>query len=114
MTVKLFEIYISGPIEHNPTYDDDFGRAEEILFELGWAPEKIINPVTLCKNVGLTEWHECIALDIEAMPKTAGSLCRLPGWQFSNGSQLEISIARLRGLKIYDIDLVERKLIPGQ
>ena len=87
------KIYIAGAISDNQNYIEQFAEAEKKLIAEGHA---VINPV---KNLGFS-YKDYIDMGLcELMHCEA--IYMLPGWEKSNGANLEYTYAVTVGLKIY-------------
>jgi hypothetical protein len=92
------KIYISGPVTGMPNDNElAFLEAERKLKELDYIP---VNPVRLCKEAGITEWHACMnEICIPALME-CDAMILLDGWQKSKGANVEIDEARLHHIPI--------------
>lgn len=102
-------LYLSGPITGNSNYIADFGHWSDYLIAKDY---DVFNPADLGEN--LSDWHSYLKRDIPYLIDCDGVFA-LPGWEGSNGAQLEIDIARRLGMPCYTvkdgaiIELVGRK-----
>lgn len=95
-------LYISGPMTGLPDNNfPAFNRAAAALRSQGYA---VVNPAELNPE-GSKTWHECMRVDIRELCTCQG-LVLLPGWQRSQGAQLELQIAHRLALVIRTIDEV--------
>lgn len=90
------KIYISGAITRNPTYKEDFERAERWLRELfGKSTEEIeiINPVKLVSEEEEKRgWEVCMRRCIKALCD-CDVIYMIGNWRASAGARLENHIA---------------------
>jgi hypothetical protein len=97
-------VYICGAITGKPGYIIRFLEAERILHRCGWPMELIMNPVKMIIKHGIQGgiWRDQMAYLIKRFPE-GGTLCRIPGWEESNGAVIENALAKKYGLVIFDI-----------
>lgn len=90
-------VYISGPMTGRPALNAPaFFAAAHALRAAGHIP---VNPVEVCALIGATEWTDCMRADIKALCD-CDAIALLPGWEMSQGAQLELHIAHRLGLAI--------------
>lgn len=88
-------VYISGPMTGLPDLNRDaFAWAEAQVIAAGLTP---VNPHTLCDPSW--DWSRCMRADVTALC-ACDALLLLPGWQNSNGAQLELHIAHRLGIHV--------------
>ena len=88
-------VYISGPMTGLPDLNRDaFAWAEAQVIAAGLTP---VNPHTLCDPSW--DWNRCMRADVTALC-ACDALLLLPGWERSNGAQLELHIAHRLGLVV--------------
>lgn len=88
-------IYLSGPITGNPDYKDDFARAERVLRTA--APSSglyVINPASR-HPPGLSN-ADYMRLSFSEID-ICHDVCLLPGWEDSEGCNLELAYANYTG-----------------
>ena len=91
-------VYISGPIAGMPHGNKPaFATAEQLWKDAGW---EVVNPSTFAANKG-RPWEKCLAYDLSFM-LNCHAVAHLGGWQKSRGASLEINLARVLGLPIYE------------
>lgn len=91
----LKSVYISGPMTGISDLNRPaFAWAEAQVIAAGLTP---INPHTLCDPSW--DWQKCMRADVVALC-ACDALLLLPGWQNSNGAQLELHIAHRLGLVV--------------
>ena len=97
-------VYISGPMTGYPNLNRPaFAMAAEKVEAAGMIP---VNPHTLCDPSW--DWHRCMRADVAALC-ASDALLLLPGWEKSNGAQLELHIAHRLGLVVLtDADALGR------
>lgn len=87
-------IYISGPMTGLPEYNFPAFTAEaERLRGLGF---DVVNPAEINPDGGT--WEECMRRDV-ALLVTCDHVATLPGWDKSQGAQLEVYIADRLGIR---------------
>ncbi|RMQ98466.1 hypothetical protein ALP94_04655 [Pseudomonas savastanoi pv. glycinea] len=87
-------IYISGPMTGLPEYNfPAFAAEAERLRGLGF---DVVNPAEINPEGGT--WEECMRRDV-AMLVTCDHVATLPGWDKSQGAQLEVYIADRLGIR---------------
>lgn len=91
-------IYISGPMSNMPEHNfPAFHAAAARIRSLGY---EVINPAELNPDPGMT-WHECLRVDIRELTM-CDTLALLPGWQHSQGANLELHVAHRLGLTVVE------------
>ena len=89
-------IYLSGPMTGIKDLNfPAFNAQADRLRRLGY---DVVNPVDINPDPGLA-WVECMRKDLAAL-LTCDGLALLPGWQSSNGAQLELHVAHRVGIEI--------------
>lgn len=93
-------VYISGPIDGNPNYVEDFWNAWVIMDNKGLNP---VSPVDI--GIALEKklkrkptWAEYMREDIKALMDCDG-IYMLDGWEKSSGARLEEHMAMMTGIK---------------
>ncbi len=101
-------IYLSGPMTGIKDFNkSEFEKIENLLRKKGYT--KIYNPVKIGENLSkktnkkLEEisYEKFILEDIKKLKKSK-TIVMLKGWQRSKGANIEIVIAKRKGLKIID------------
>lgn len=93
-------VYISGPMTGLPGLNfPAFHSAADQLRERG---HLAVNPAEITLDPAAT-WQACMRADIKALCD-CDALALLPGWQHSQGAQLELHIAHRLGLQIGTLD----------
>lgn len=85
------KVYISGPMEGNMDYLDNFREVEETLLELGHV---VVNPAKLDKTVkgrGIS-MEDYLELDLKLL-EWCDAIVMLDGWQQSRGCNREYGYA---------------------
>lgn len=90
------KVYLSGPMsgmpEHNfPAFNAEAARLRALGYE-------VVNPVDINPDPG-KGWKDCLRADLVAM-LACDTLALLPGWQNSQGAQLELHVAHRVGMEI--------------
>lgn len=95
--------YLSGPMTGLPNMNfPAFNAAADKLRRHGL---KVVNPAELALTGG--SWQDCMRADIKALCD-CDTIVLLPGWENSNGANLELHLAHRLGLAILFLDaLVE-------
>jgi hypothetical protein len=103
--LKSKTVYLSGPISDRPeSYSAAFASAADVLTGLGAA---VINPAELPDSEdspdAQTVWRKCLARDVSIILGHDGldAIVVMPGWEHSQGCQLEIHAARCRKLPVF-------------
>lgn len=94
------KIYISGPMEGEKDYLENFRVAEEVLLKLGHV---VVNPARLDEAVedfGLL-WENYLELNL-ALLKCCDAIVMLDGWRESRGCNREHDYAIKTKMKIID------------
>ena len=95
--MNSLRVYISGPMTGRPNLNRPaFYAAATALHAAGHIP---VNPAEVCAQLGATEWTDCMRADIKALCD-CDAIALLPGWEMSQGAQLELHIAHRLGLAI--------------
>lgn len=113
--IRPWIVYLSGPISGNPTFKEDFLRAERVL--LTAAPAGgiyLLNPVRR-HPAGLSS-AEFMRLSFSEIDICA-DVCLLPGWEESEGAQLELAYANYIGKPVFQLtdrfpELMEKEGYP--
>jgi len=93
-------VYISGPITDNPTFREDFARAEKYLKEEGYCP---INPAEATRQIaesGSEYSHDEYMEICIPFVRMASKIYLLKGWENSRGAKKELSVALHRGMDV--------------
>lgn len=100
MTIKLYRLYLSGPMTSMPELNfPAFNRAARALRREGY---EVVNPAEI--NVGTTlDWHACMRADIKALCD-CDMLVLLADWEHSQGAHLELHVAHRLGLTVTTLD----------
>jgi hypothetical protein len=94
------KVYISGPISGKPEGNRPaFAVASEKLKGLGFDP---INPHDVGDQLpGTPTWLDYMKVDIKAM-LDARAIFVLPGWRDSRGAMVEVRLAEMLELPLFD------------
>jgi len=105
------KIYISGPISHDPHYEDSFSKAEEYLRFLGY---KVTNPVDIPDrdfdgpDRDVQKWNYFMRASIKLL-MDCDQIYMLEGWEDSRGARLEQKIAlQLAMPTMYETEDIDR------
>tara|TARA_R110002051_G_scaffold294526_1_gene359820 strand:- start:67 stop:390 length:324 start_codon:yes stop_codon:yes gene_type:complete len=105
------KIYISGPISHDPHYEDSFSKAEEYLSFLGY---KVTNPVDIPDrdfdgpDRDVQKWNYFMRASIKLL-MDCDQIYMLEGWEDSRGARLEQKIAlQLAMPTMYETEDIDR------
>ncbi len=96
--MKAKRVYISGAISGRNIQSVrlKFGLCEKKLREMGY---KTVNPTRLCPS--WLPWGLCMIVDIVAL-RFCDAICMLPGWEHSNGANIEYYLALQMNLDIME------------
>ncbi len=88
------KVYLSGPVTGRDEHETKhlFGLAEKAVRNLGLEP---VNPLKLCTPD--MQWSEAMKVCIHAL-LDCHMITMLPGWEESDGAQLEMKIAKQLGI----------------
>ena len=89
------KIYISGKISDNPTFREDFERAEQELIKGGW---QVVNPARIFDLTSGYDWNDYIIGGLLLL-KDCQALYLLDNWESSAGANIEVIFAKKN--KIY-------------
>lgn len=89
-------IYLSGPMSGLPELN--FPAFHAMAARLRAAGHEVVNPAELNPDPA-ADWNQCMRRDIAALC-TCTTLALMPGWETSQGAQLELHIAHRIGLGI--------------
>ena len=98
--------YLTGAISHNPNAEEDFSKAEEFLSKHA----TVFNPFRHCKELGLTDWDECMK---EVLPKIFESQVLVEvtnPFIASVGRDIELTIGRETGRTCVSFSNLRAKL----
>jgi hypothetical protein len=83
---------MSGIPDHNfPAFNAEAARIRALGYD-------VVNPVDINPEPGKS-WHECLRADLQQL-LTCDAIALLPGWQKSNGANLELHVAHRVGMAI--------------
>lgn len=112
-------LYVAGPMRHHP--DGDGGRAAFAAAAalLRGAGYRVLSPAEHDAECGVDiatvepgDLREVIAWDTQAVASADG-LVLLPGWERSEGSAIELRVARFVGLPVYELVDGWLRLLPS-
>ena len=91
------KLYIAGPMSNYPELNFPAFHAEAArLRALGF---EIVNPAEINSDP-TAEWLDCMRADIKQLVDCDG-IALLPGWEQSRGANIEQTLARGLGLRVY-------------
>lgn len=98
-------VYIAGPMRGLPNFNyDTFGAVEATLNEYGLPDTggqlRVKNPATNFGGAQDREWAEYMSVDLQDV-LNADVLVLLPGYENSEGAQLEIAVAKATGKRFF-------------
>lgn len=83
-------VYISGKINDNPNFREDFTRAE---MWLKLKNLKAINPVKVCAELPELTYEQYLKIDYNLID-LASAVFMIKGWQNSRGARAELAYAK--------------------
>ncbi len=100
-------IYISGPMsgipQHNlPAFNAEAARLRALGYE-------VVNPVDINPDPGAA-WHDYLRKDLIEM-LGCDTLALLPGWEMSDGANLELHVAHRVKMRIIAAEKIVEPLI---
>lgn len=100
-------IYIIGPVTDigRENAVPAFAKAAGMIKEIGMIP---VNPVEIVPETAT--WHEAMRICIPELVE-CGSYIKLPGWEYSKGSMLEVIIAK--NMDIPELNIFVGKFMGG-
>jgi hypothetical protein len=111
-------LYIAGPMRHHPDGDGgaaSFTAAAALLRGAGY---RVLSPAEHDAECGVdiatvrpADLREVIAWDTQAVAGSDG-IVLLPGWERSEGSAIELRVARFVGLPVYELTDGWLRLLP--
>lgn len=102
-------LYLSGPISHGATLDDqaveqNVAAFHEAAKRLRDASYHVSNPIEITEHLSLDEsWETFMRLDLAAMLECQG-VALLPYWQRSRGARLEQHLALELALEVRTVE----------
>lgn len=115
------KIYLAGPMsgiaEHNfPAFD---AAAEG----LRWEGNLVYSPADMSREVGKVgeptgeicteDYAYCMRMDLLCILQQCDTVYVLPGWRQSKGARLEILVAQVCGIPVYEYETRELLLSPA-
>lgn len=97
-------VYIAGPMRGLP--DENRQAFRDAAMRWREAGYEVISPVELDDQYGYHDFSEAMKRDIPFL-FTCQIIALLPGWQYSEGADIETSIAKVCGIKWYDAITME-------
>jgi hypothetical protein len=103
--------YLSGPM--SGIAENNFPAFNAAAAELRAIGLHVVNPAEIA-SANPQSWEACMRADIKALCD-CDSICLMPGWENSNGAQLELHIAHRLGLRVTHLGqvLAQRELLVG-
>lgn len=90
------KVYISGAVEKNPNFMEDFAKAEQLLKGLGY---DVINPTRVSPAVEYFDYADFMITSLMLLKKCDG-IYFLSNWKKSIGCNIEKKVAQKMGIKI--------------
>lgn len=94
-------IYISGPM--SGIADLNFPTFNAYAAQLRSAGFDVVNPAELNPDPGST-WNDCMRVDIRELC-SCQAIALIPGWERSNGANLELHVAHRLGLEVMHLPM---------
>lgn len=92
-------IYLSGPMSDLPDHNfPAFHAYAAILREEG---NEVVNPAEINDDTSLS-WKQCLRADIRELAG-CDAIALMPGWEVSDGAQLELHVAHRLGLQVMHV-----------
>ena len=95
------KIYIAGKITGNPSFRDDFKKAELALKLQGHI---VLSPADTIARIQRLEHHEYLHI-CYAMIDVADAVAFLPNWKESKGAKIEMEYAKKANKKIMHLEV---------
>jgi hypothetical protein len=92
-------IYLSGPMSGLPEHN--FPAFMRYAAELRAAGHSVVNPAEINIDAALS-WKQCLRADVRELAD-CDAIALMPGWEISEGAQLELHIAHRLGLEVLHI-----------
>ena len=90
------KVYISGAIEKNPNFMEDFAKAEELLIGLGY---DVVNPTRISAAVEYFDYADFMIASLMLLKK-CDAIYFMANWKKSNGCYIEKRVAQKMGMKV--------------
>ena len=102
--MSINRVYISGPMSgfddfNVPAFNAEAARLRAMGLD-------VVNPAELNPQQPPPSWEQCMRNDIAAL-MTCDTIALLPGWEHSNGANLELHIASRVGMHIVHTQEIE-------
>lgn len=105
------DLYLAGPMSSKPDYN--YPLFKEAAEELRQRHHKVLNPAELHEGTvpGSQRWEWYIRQDLTEM-LNYNVIALLPDWESSNGARLEVTVAHMLGMHVFEIDVKTWELVP--
>lgn len=92
----MSKVYISGAIEKDPNFMENFAKAEELLTAFGY---EVVNPTRISGAVDYFNYADFMIVSLMLLKK-CDTIYFLSNWKDSDGCRIEKTVAQKLGIKI--------------